>query len=90
MNTTLNDDSLEVNELLRWRKQADQEKWEKLAAIADTSTGYLDQLAYGFRRASADKAKDISNATMTFRSPKPVTKEDIVFAPLRSKPKKAA
>ena len=44
------------NELLRWRKEASSEEWKRLAALAKTSVGYLDQIAYGFRRASPDKA----------------------------------
>lgn len=43
------------NELLRWRKEASSEEWKRLAALAKTSVGYLDQIAYGFRRASLIK-----------------------------------
>lgn len=43
------------NELLRWRKEASSEEWKRLAALANTSVGYLDQIAYGFRRASQIK-----------------------------------
>lgn len=90
MTTEFEESSAEMNELLRWRKQATQEKWQLLAKRADTTTGYLDQLAYGNRRASAEKATAISNATMKFREPKPVAREAIVFAPLRSKLKSKA
>ncbi|MFK8258301.1 transcriptional regulator [Erwinia sp. AnSW2-5] len=73
----------QINDLLRWKKQATREKWEKLAKLANTSVGNLDQLAYGWRGASAKKASDIANATLNFRDPKPVTKEAIAFAPVR-------
>ncbi|HEY3982909.1 transcriptional regulator [Cedecea sp.] len=73
----------EMNDLLRWRKQASKEDWQKLAALANTTTGNLDQLAYGWRGASSSKASDIANATLNFRFPKPVTKEAIAFAPVR-------
>lgn len=51
------------NELLRWRKEASSEEWKRLAALANTSVGYLDQIVYGFRRASPDKANAIEEAT---------------------------
>lgn len=73
----------QMNDLLRWRKQATKEDWEELARLANTTPGNLDQLAYGWRGASAQKAKDIANATLNFRFPKPVTKEAIAFPPVR-------
>ena len=73
----------QMNDLLRWRKQATKEDWEALSRLANTTPGTLDQLAYGWRGASAQKAKDIANATLNFRFPKPVTKEAIAFPPVR-------
>ncbi|MGP2504225.1 transcriptional regulator [Pantoea ananatis] len=71
------------NELLRWRKEATADEWLRLAAMADTTAGYLDQIAYGFRRASPSKAKAIEDATKLFENHVPVSKEDLVFAPAR-------
>lgn len=73
----------QMNDLLRWRKQASKEDWEKLALLANTTTGNLDQLAYGYRGASPKKASDIANASLKFRFPKPVTKEAIAFPAVR-------
>ena len=70
------------NELLRWRKEASSEEWKRLAALAKTSVGYLDQIAYGFRRASPDKA--IEEATRNFTGYKPVKKENLVFVSRRA------
>ena len=43
------------NELLRWRKDASTGEWAQLAKLANTTVGYLDQIAYGNRRASPEK-----------------------------------
>lgn len=67
------------NDLLRWRKEASKEEWALLAEKANTSVGYLDLLAYGFRRASPMKAQKIENASLEFVPRKPVTKESLVF-----------
>ncbi|KMV71896.1 antirepressor [bacteria symbiont BFo1 of Frankliniella occidentalis] len=72
------------NELLRWRRESSNEDWEALAALAKTSVGYLDQIAYGFRRASPDKASHIETASKQFDKYQPVTKENLVFAAARS------
>lgn len=72
------------NELLRWRREASQEEWAKLAKAASTTVGYLDQIAYGNRRASPTKASQIEEATKMFPERKGVTKEHLVFSPLRS------
>ncbi|WP_261247895.1 transcriptional regulator [Serratia ficaria] len=72
------------NDLLRWRKEASSDEWSKLAALAGTSVGYLDQIAYGFRRASPGKAKQIEAATEKFESITPVTKENLVFSAVRA------
>lgn len=82
MSTRTTELNKEMNDLLRWKKQATKEQWDRLAQLAETTVGHLNQLAYGFRRASAEKAIDISSATMKFRDPNPVTKEAIVFAPV--------
>lgn len=71
------------NDLLRWRKGATSAEWAELAVLAKTSTGYLDQIAYGNRRASPEKAKDIEEATKHFHSQDAVSKESLVFAKSR-------
>ena len=71
------------NDLLRWRKESTPEDWERLAALANTSPGYLNLIAYGFRRASPSKAYEIEAATTKFNKYAPVTKESLVFAPAR-------
>lgn len=72
------------NELLRWRKAATVLEWAQLAILAKTTTGYLDQIAYGNRRASPEKAKAIEEGTLTFDSQPPVSKESLVFAQSRN------
>lgn len=72
------------NELLRWRKEASTDEWSRLAALAKTSVGYLDQIAYGFRRASPGKASAIEEASKNFSGYMPVKKENLVFAPQRA------
>lgn len=65
-------------ELLSWRKSATAEQWSKLAELSDTSTGYLDQLAYGFRTPSPKKASQIEEASKSFSLPV-LNKENLVF-----------
>lgn len=72
------------NDLLRWRKGATSAEWAELATLAKTSTGYLDQIAYGNRRASPEKANDIEEATKQFHSQAAVSKESLVFAKPRN------
>lgn len=72
------------NDLLRWRKESSPSDWEMLARKAKTSVGYLDQIAYGFRRASPSKAAEIEIATKSFEKYPVVTKESLVFAPSRA------
>ncbi|EIU7559303.1 MULTISPECIES: antirepressor [Providencia] len=71
------------NELLRWRKEASQDDWVLLAQLAGTSVGYLNQIAYGNRRASPEKAGDIEEATKQFKYQE-VKKEALVFAQLKT------
>lgn len=72
------------NELLRWRKDASTDEWARLASLAKTTVGYLDQIAYGFRRASPGKALAIEEASKNFSGYAPVNKENLVFAPQRA------
>ncbi|EOV0980762.1 transcriptional regulator [Edwardsiella piscicida] len=72
----------EMNDLLRWKKESTKEQWSELAELANTTVGNLNQLAYGWRRASTSKAESIANATLKFITPSPVKKEDIAFAPV--------
>ena len=68
-----------INDLLRWRKEASKEEWASLAEKANTTVGYLDLLAYGFRRASPTKALQIENASYEFKLREPIKKENLVF-----------
>lgn len=72
------------NELLRWRKGATTDEWVQLAKLANTTVGYLDQIAYGNRRASPEKASAIETATQCFHRQAPVLKESLVFATPRN------
>lgn len=72
------------NELLRWRKGATTDEWVQLAKLANTTVGYLDQIAYGNRRASPEKALAIETATKCFHRQAPVLKESLVFATPRN------
>lgn len=72
------------NELLRWRKGATSDEWSLLAKLAKTTVGYLDQIAYGNRRASPEKASAIETATHSFHRQAPVLKESLVFAAPRN------
>lgn len=72
------------NELLRWRKGATSSEWSELAKLANTTVGYLDQIAYGNRRASPEKALAIETASGHFTSQAPVLKESLVFASPRN------
>ncbi|RAW91619.1 MULTISPECIES: transcriptional regulator [unclassified Photorhabdus] len=68
------------NDLHRWRKEACRQDWIKLAQIAGTSVGYLDQIAYSNRRASPKMAIRIEEGTKEFSEISPVEKESLVFA----------
>ncbi|APR90196.1 transcriptional regulator [Salmonella enterica subsp. enterica serovar Infantis] len=72
------------NELLRWRKDATSAEWVRLAELANTTVGYLDQIAYGYRRASPEKALAIEVASKVFKKHMPVLKESLVFATTRN------
>ncbi|MGQ7140949.1 transcriptional regulator, partial [Escherichia sp. SS-MK2] len=50
-------------ELHRWRKAATTDEWAQLAKLANTTPGYLDQIAYGNRRASPEMASAIEKGT---------------------------
>ncbi|WP_340618253.1 transcriptional regulator [Xenorhabdus entomophaga] len=71
------------NDLLRWRKESSQKDWERLAQLAGTSAGYLNQIAYGNRRASPAIAERIETATGQFTGVDPVKKELLVFAQIK-------
>lgn len=73
------------NDLLRWRQAASKTDWVTLAQLAKTTTGYLDQIAYGFRRASPSMAGKIELGTNQFKDLPKVTKEDLVFCELKTK-----
>ncbi|MEC7311846.1 transcriptional regulator [Klebsiella pneumoniae] len=71
-------------ELHRWRKGATTDEWAQLAKLANTTPGYLDQIAYGNRRASPEMASAIEDATRFFHSQAPVLKESLVFVTSRN------
>lgn len=71
-------------ELHRWRKSATTDEWAQLAKLANTTSGYLDQIAYGNRRASPEMALAIEDATKNFHRQAPVLKESLVFASPRN------
>ncbi|MFS1564109.1 MAG: transcriptional regulator [Candidatus Arsenophonus phytopathogenicus] len=71
-----------TNDLLRWRKESTQDDWVRLAQLAGTSVGYLNLVAYGYRRASPKKAKQMELATKHFNY-LPVKKELLVFTNLK-------
>lgn len=54
------------NELLRWRKGATSDEWFQLAKLAKTTVGYLDQIAYGNRRASLKKHLRLKRQPIAF------------------------
>lgn len=71
------------NDLLRWRREASMSDWVYLAEFAKTSPGYLNLIAYGFRRASPDMAGRIEQGTRMFEAIRPVLKEGLVFSALK-------
>ena len=66
------------NQLHKWRLASTPEEWEALAKLANTSVGYLNQIAYGNRNPSPTKATEIELATRKFNKPF-VSKESLVF-----------
>ncbi|MDE9552613.1 helix-turn-helix transcriptional regulator [Xenorhabdus bovienii] len=73
------------NDLLRWKKQSSQKDWQRLAQLAGTSVGYLNQIAYGNRRASPAIAERIEKASGNqFFHITPVKKELLVFAQVKT------
>ena len=67
------------NQLHRWRLSSSAEEWERLAVLAETSTGYLNQIAYGNRKPSPDLANKIEKASSTFLDKPTLSKEILVF-----------
>ncbi|EAM1290976.1 transcriptional regulator [Salmonella enterica] len=65
------------------RKSLSKDEWEKVASLSGTSTQYLTQIALNFRRPSVGLAERIENAINQVRPGAVVTKEGLVFAPLR-------
>lgn len=65
--------------LLKWRKSATPQEWQRLAEKAGTTPGYLNLIAYGYRNASPRLAQAIEQATETFIDKARVSKESLVF-----------
>ncbi|EBE6789510.1 transcriptional regulator [Salmonella enterica] len=70
------------------RKSLSKDEWGKVASLSGTSIQYLTQIALNFRRPSVGLAERIENAINQVRPGTVVTKESLVFAPLRQRKNK--
>ncbi len=75
-------------ELKSLRNSLSKDEWEKVASLSGTSTQYLTQIALNFRRPSVGLAEKIESAINQVRPDIVVTKESLVFAPLRQRKNK--
>ena len=66
------------NQLHKWRLSSTADEWNKLAELSGTSTGYLNQIAYGNRNPSPKLAEAIEKASKTFNKPT-LDKKSLVF-----------
>lgn len=67
------------SELLIWRQSSSKSDWELLAALSGTTTGYLNLIAYGYRKASPKMATSIECASRKIPARPTITKESLVF-----------
>lgn len=67
------------NELLVWRQSSSKTEWELLAELAGTTPGYLNLIAYGYRRASPKMAISIECASSKIPARPMISKEALVF-----------
>ncbi|HGU6444116.1 TPA: transcriptional regulator [Citrobacter amalonaticus] len=75
-----------AGDLLSLRNAVTREEWERISLLSGTSSAYLNQIALGFRRPSATLAEKIEKAVCRVRPGTSLTKENLVFAPLRKSP----
>lgn len=72
-------------ELKSLRDSLSKDEWEVVASLSGTSPQYLNQIALNFRRPSVGLAEKIESAVSRVRPDIVVTKESLVFAPLRQR-----
>lgn len=71
--------------LLSIRKSMSVDEWKRLAQLSGTSVAYLNQMALGFRRPSVAMAEKIEMALPQVSPTLNLTKESLIFSPLRSR-----
>lgn len=67
------------NALLVWRQSATKSEWSLLAEFAGTTPGYLNLIAYGYRKASPKLAISIECASKKIPEKELITKESLIF-----------
>lgn len=60
------------------------DEWSRLAQLSGTSVAYLNQMALGFRRPSVAMAERIEAAVPIVSPALRLTKESLIFSPLRN------
>lgn len=65
------------------RKRLSAEEWDEIASLSGTTKPYLNQIALGFRRPSITLAIRIFEAIQKVSPDSSITKESLVFTPLR-------
>ncbi|WP_324030033.1 transcriptional regulator [Pantoea sp. JZ2] len=65
------------------RKNVSPNQWLLVAKLSGTSVAYLNQIALGFRRPSVSLAEKIAAAVSQVSPGLSISKESLVFAPLR-------
>jgi transcriptional regulator with XRE-family HTH domain len=60
------------------------DEWKRLAQLSGTSVAYLNQMALGFRRPSVAMAERIEAAVPKVSPSLGLTKESLIFSPLRN------
>lgn len=74
-------------ELLSWRQASTKDEWNLLATLSGTTPGYLNLIAYGYRKASPRMATSIEFASSKIAGKPLITKESLVFSSPISAPK---
>lgn len=69
--------------LLSIREAMTADEWQRLAQLSRTSVAYLNQIALGFRRPSIAMAKRIEAAIPKVVPALCLSKETLIFSPLR-------
>ncbi|SQH89720.1 Uncharacterised protein [Salmonella enterica subsp. enterica] len=70
--------------LLSIREVMSVDEWKRLAQLSGTSVAYLNQMALGFRRPSVAMAERIEMAVPMVSPSLHLTKESLIFSPLRN------